>query len=507
MDPSVHEKAHLKRGKACYHCRTRKTRCDGALPSCGPCVRSECEDDCEYVSLGQKARVQILQERITEVEAKIRRRANDKPQSASKRKEKSRDASLSASIPPFSRSSSSMSSLPCASSSAYSLSPRSPPSLSSASPFSPQARDHIEHFPPEAFTEVIPLHVAHVFWDTFFAHATDFCFFLDEVLTKFRPIAGHPSCMSPALTATIYLLSAHLLAHPSMDKLESFLVSTACNLLPKELAMPTVNVAELLQAELLLAQYFFARGRYTEARFHMSVALGLAFGCGLPEQVCPGLDPIRSRTAYLFLLSLDNAWSTALGYAPHEPLSSALRDCECKVLNDVWSTSGFPGHAVLLTKSVSLWQGVEALITTPMQFGDLLERSENLEKLIQLWLLELDDYEAGNRDGGALSRVLLFAGTITHYAFMKLRRLVWARKTPEDFLHSACAIVHKVIAAVEKEQITYMNPLMGIEFGRQTDAVYSLDAMPGDRDYGNLAVESHGSDDLLRPGSWAEAVL
>ncbi|CAK5263844.1 unnamed protein product [Mycena citricolor] len=382
MDPSVHEKAHLKRGKACYHCRTRKTRCDGALPSCGPCVRSECVDDCEYVSLGQKARVQILQEQIMDIEAKIRRRANDKRQSAPKRKEKSRDASLSASISPSSRSSSSMSSLPCASSPADSFSPRSPPSLSSTSPSSPQARDPIEPFPPEAFTEVIPLHVAHVLfvmtflrllssvclpwlsWDTFFAHATDFCFFLDEALNKFRPIAGRPSCMSPALTATIYLLSAHILAHPSMDNLESFLVSTACNLLPKELAMPTVNVAEVLQAELLLAQYFFARDRHTEARFHMSVALGLAFGCGLPEQVCPGLDPIRSRTAYLFLLSLDNAWSTALGYASHEPLSSALRDCECKVLNDVWSTSGFPGHAVLLTKSVSLWQGVEELITS-----------------------------------------------------------------------------------------------------------------------------------------------
>ncbi|CAK5267934.1 unnamed protein product [Mycena citricolor] len=473
MDPSAHDKAHLRRGKACYHCRIRKTRCDGALPSCGPCVRAGCEDDCEYLHIGEKARVQIIEERILEVEAKIRRYTKGKRQSTLKGKEKARaaspsassssssSASLSTATSASSRSSSSMLSSPSTSSSVSSLQSQSPASLSPTCPSPCLSPDLTGSVPPEAFATVIPLDVIHLFSDTFYDHATDFGFFLDEAVIQFRPAGDRPSCMSPALTATIYLLSAHLSAHPSVAKLESFLLKTACNLLPKELATPGANVAEILQAELLLAQYFFALGRNTEARFHMSVGSGIAFGCGLPDKVCPGLDAIRSRAAYLFLLSLDNAWSAALGYTPHKPLSAVLHGSNCDVMNSMWTMSGFPGQPVLVTKSVTLWQGVEALITTPMPFGDLLERSENLEKLIQLWLLELDYYETETRDTGALSRVLLFAGTVTHYAFMKLRRLLWARETPEDHLHSACAILRKIIAAVEKGQITYLNPLMG----------------------------------------------
>ncbi|EKM50050.1 uncharacterized protein PHACADRAFT_130574 [Phanerochaete carnosa HHB-10118-sp] len=59
------------KGKACLNCRRRKLKCDCAHPVCSQCVRLGREGDCEYSEKDQKTRTEILEEHVAALKARI----------------------------------------------------------------------------------------------------------------------------------------------------------------------------------------------------------------------------------------------------------------------------------------------------------------------------------------------------------------------------------------------------------------------------------------------------
>ena len=90
---------YLRRGGACVSCRRRKMvrcyfvlffllkdkfsifvffskRCDGKQPICTQCDRASRAEDCEYTTGQERSRVQILEDNISELEARIQNLQN-----------------------------------------------------------------------------------------------------------------------------------------------------------------------------------------------------------------------------------------------------------------------------------------------------------------------------------------------------------------------------------------------------------------------------------------------
>ncbi|KAG8898700.1 hypothetical protein FRB99_007222 [Tulasnella sp. 403] len=76
----------LARGNACLCCRRRKLKCDGAKPHCGPCARGRRTNECVYEEAKIKTKTQILQSRIRELEAKMKRMSEREKSSSSPRR-------------------------------------------------------------------------------------------------------------------------------------------------------------------------------------------------------------------------------------------------------------------------------------------------------------------------------------------------------------------------------------------------------------------------------------
>ncbi|KAL0954213.1 hypothetical protein HGRIS_005341 [Hohenbuehelia grisea] len=113
----------------------------------------------------------------------------------------------------------------------------------------------------------------------------------------------------------------------ALDKLAGMVTSPTIS--------PHVRVLHTIQAEILLANYFFDSGRAQEGRHHTSTAVALALGAGLnrgnggvapPTALPPTMDSIETRErigAFWAVLMLDNLWSAALETPPNLQLRAS----------------------------------------------------------------------------------------------------------------------------------------------------------------------------------------
>lgn len=62
----------LQRGSACLSCRKRKLKCDAVRPACRKCVTAGRAEECNYDDGKQKTRTQLLQEKVKELEDKLK---------------------------------------------------------------------------------------------------------------------------------------------------------------------------------------------------------------------------------------------------------------------------------------------------------------------------------------------------------------------------------------------------------------------------------------------------
>jgi len=122
--------------------------------------------------------------------------------------------------------------------------------------------------------------------DRFFQFATEFGFFLNPTQFYFSALSceplGHPKRPLPALFRVVCLWGIHLLPEDpyplsESDYVQRSLAETATALSSSH----PQHILHTIQAEVLLAYYFWRTGRCLEARHHSGAAASLALGCGL----------------------------------------------------------------------------------------------------------------------------------------------------------------------------------------------------------------------------------
>ncbi|KAK0221640.1 hypothetical protein IW262DRAFT_918868 [Armillaria fumosa] len=285
-DTSSSSKTHLPKGSACINCRRRKIKCDGLRPACSPCSSSDAFRDCEYVERGSSSKAQaleaqiaILENRIQELEQQTgpaRRLVNIYQSHQSTRLDFSQFHQFHDS-----------------------------PSL--ADPFSFQLHEIILR--------------------SFLHHCWEIGFFLDQA--RFADSATLPNVMKPsaALLSTAYLWGIHLSDSGEILAYEEVFLARALQSTAQELSSShPQRIIQCIQAEVLLAHYFFRKARMLEGRYHSGAAVSLVLSARLhkirsvegggPLVLPPPTDYIEEGErikAFWTVFVLDNCWTTADG--------------------------------------------------------------------------------------------------------------------------------------------------------------------------------------------------
>ncbi|KAJ3751626.1 hypothetical protein EV360DRAFT_89545 [Lentinula raphanica] len=298
----------LKRGTACLTCRFRKTKCDGARPICGPCQRNPRVDRCQYADRQGRSR-HALEETVSRLEARLREyehleaRLREYEHLEARLREyehcEETPPSYDQGLGNLGHESDSTIRLKAARpSSSYSThsSPSSPFSVSSSlgetlpSPRpggSPGSSEQKSSASP-AGEPRIALPATQNLLEWFFTHALSFGFFLN--IPRFTNSAllpldfGHQSRPCPGLLSTVYLWGIHLSPQTQHKDLEHTLLIRALQDTASDLSNSNPHphrFMHAIQAETLLAYYFFRNGRILEAKRHSSSAASLVLGCGL----------------------------------------------------------------------------------------------------------------------------------------------------------------------------------------------------------------------------------
>ena len=175
---------------------------------------------------------------------------------------------------------------------------------------------------------------------TFFAHAVQVGFFLN--ISRFQASffvnqpTGHPSRPAPALISSVYLWAIRLSHDPSVKAHEAAYLDRATQDAATALSgTHPEKIIHTIQAEVLLANFFFASGRFFEGKYHVTTAISLVFSAGLhrirsnsPQQPQSSADNRLSAPrdsteegerilALWTVLNLDKEWAVALEERPN----------------------------------------------------------------------------------------------------------------------------------------------------------------------------------------------
>ncbi|KXN92393.1 Tyrosine-protein kinase TXK [Leucoagaricus sp. SymC.cos] len=171
---------------------------------------------------------------------------------------------------------------------------------STGSSFSPSRQ--LISISPASSTEEPPHALIPFLIETFLPHATEFGFFLDilsfhrSALLTQHPF-GHPLRPTPALLTAVYLWGAHL-SHPrphSQVDEHALLVRALHHVVTDTLGNHPRRILHTIQAEVLLASYYFRTARFLEAKVRLGSAVALVLSTQmhrLRSQHYPVLSPL-----------------------------------------------------------------------------------------------------------------------------------------------------------------------------------------------------------------------
>ncbi|KAF9523180.1 hypothetical protein CPB83DRAFT_898999 [Crepidotus variabilis] len=328
---------YLPRGAACVSCRRRKMKCDGQHPVCGQCDRAGRPDDCEYVLGSERSTVQILEDNISRLEARI--------QELQSAETTTRAVSLQ---PPYSSSGT-----------------PSPPSSASS-----DASTSGVGGPTRSTISDPPKNVAEALLAGFMPYAADFGFFLN--LSRFRTSMfqpfppGHPARPAPALIFSIYLWAIRVSPDPTIRSTEEAYVKRAIQEAATTLSgnHPKKEIHSI-QAEVLLATYFFSLGRFLEGKYHVANAVSTSLSIGLHKIRSSHNDSVPNSTtlprpqdsteegeriiAAWTVFNLDKAWALALDSEPNfrhstQPMAARI-DTPWPLEMEEFEQGALPQHA------------------------------------------------------------------------------------------------------------------------------------------------------------------
>jgi len=174
-------------------------------------------------------------------------------------------------------------------------------------------------------------------------YATEFGFFLNvpRFCASFFQL-GQPSGPASCLKFALYLWAIRLSSGPGVQLLEKSYVERAIQEAAVALSgNHPQKVMHSIQAEVLLAVYFFSLGRSIEGKFHVANAVATALSAGLhkirsagfafsSDVVPPPSDAIEEGERILAawtVFNLDKSWAVALDSPPnfqHQSKSPAM---------------------------------------------------------------------------------------------------------------------------------------------------------------------------------------
>ncbi|GJJ11872.1 hypothetical protein Clacol_006110 [Clathrus columnatus] len=282
----------LQRGSACLSCRKRKMKCDAGKPACAQCVKANRAVDCDYDDGKSKSRTQILQEKISTLETRLRElegpAVQHRPLPIRHYSSPADQFYPGALGDPLIGTSSSPSSFDLTSISGNgSPTPGSPDSWSLS-----WEVDSLSLNPDDFFkmsgrwweAEMPPPRISQYLLEIFLQHRHQCGFEID--VNRFQASLNSTDPPHPALMNAIYALSCHFSLSPMLSPHESGFVSRSLRAISVALEASD-RLVQVLHASCLLAILFFAKGRLLEGYYHAGAAARLAVGLGLHQISAP----------------------------------------------------------------------------------------------------------------------------------------------------------------------------------------------------------------------------
>ncbi|KAJ6500757.1 hypothetical protein C8R45DRAFT_80213 [Mycena sanguinolenta] len=457
---------HLQRGQACYYCRRRKMKCDGARPICGQCNTSNRPEDCEYTNGQKRPTAQILEENISYIEKRIHQLEN--PQ------EPRLDVPL-----------------------------HQPYHVRAPKP----ANNH-----SWATSEEPPMDMVEKLLDTFLASSSEVGFFLNT--SRFRTSAlmryhiGHHTRPAPAVLVAVYLWGLRLSKQPHLIAQEPVFLARALKLTSQALlSIHPDRVMHNLQAEVLLAYYFFASGRFLEGRYHAAAVISLGLSSSLhmirsaQHSSSGALPPPRDAVeegerihACWTAVVLDKIWAVALSENPHidhqhescavdTPWPLEMEDYQNgrlspsarysstfhKFITSAPTSDAGMSTVAMLAKASILWQRADALSRQwkPDMLRDQVFAFQSsfsaLDSLIDTFRAALIPPNQILQPTPGMVRTLVVGHSIAHAATMQLYNIAPMRmdKNARKKRLSAARAILVIIGAVPLQHFDFINPIMG----------------------------------------------
>ncbi|KAF7334535.1 Zn(2)-C6 fungal-type domain-containing protein [Mycena venus] len=464
--------SHLSRGQACFSCRRRKMKCDGVHPICGQCKRARRDEDCEYTHGQKRARAEMLQESISQVESRIYQlehpHLNHQPGLALQQPYQGRSSGRSASPRPINTA-------------------------------------------PWAAAEEPPNDVVQKVVDLFLSYSSEFGFFLNS--SRFRQSAllrqpiGHQARPTPALLWAVYLCGLRLSKQPQLIAQEPMFLSRALATVANGLSVVhPQKVMHNLQAEILLAYYFFASGRFLEGKYHAASAVSLGLSSNLhmirsanaPSSVLPppqdAIEEGERIHACWVVMILDKAWAVVLSENPHldhqqqnlvvdTPWPLEMDDYQQgrlsrtalysntlhKFINGVPTSDVGTSTIAMFSKASVLWQRADRLARDwkPDMPRDQSSAFQNsfaaLDGLVDNFHAALIPPNHIPHPTPTMTRALIVAHSIAHTATIKLQGIPPLRAEPrarQKRLGAATAVLN-IIVSIPLQHFAFINPVMG----------------------------------------------
>ncbi|KAH9925721.1 uncharacterized protein B0H18DRAFT_876938 [Fomitopsis serialis] len=264
-------------------------RCDAARPTCQQCVKANTPTECVYGQGAETSGIQLLEERISRLQGRIR----------------------------------------------FLESNTAGPVLLH-DPY-PQARTSQSATPANRERRVLPPATTQALMRSFSSGASQVGFFLHVSRflqrTSALPLSTSPTHASTLINA-VYLLGAYFSTDINLQTLqEDFLAYAMEDLSSTLVDLQPAAIMDVLQAEVLLAYYFFCNNRTVEGVYHMDAASAIVLASRLHQirsaryaavagdassryQLTPPTDPIdegQRINAFWVTFILDRNWSIALG--------------------------------------------------------------------------------------------------------------------------------------------------------------------------------------------------
>ncbi|THH33365.1 hypothetical protein EUX98_g839 [Antrodiella citrinella] len=270
-------------------------KCDGNKPMCNQCVRFNRTEECEYSEVSTPSTARVLEQHIARLQSRIHELEQDDP-------------------------------------SAVRLhDPHAAYKQSEASTSRPQAGQEwwdMPEPPPQITRNIV---------NRFLPFATTFGFFFDK--SAFLTALFSPTVSKPrppiVLRNVVYLWGVQLSTEQEVQSRVPIFLNRALRSI--HVALSTAQQQDtlyVLQAEILLAYFFFHNGRLAEGKFHSNAAVSLAIMCNLHKVAAPQrrgsqdvlfdantfLPPPRDAVeegerihAFWTTFVLDKCWIVALG--------------------------------------------------------------------------------------------------------------------------------------------------------------------------------------------------